>query len=304
MDVNLVHLVLTLQLEMDHSRPYPFVAVRPFFSEAFRQAAGCTPPVCSGTRHHADCVFQKTFAQELSTDPDGVRRHQKPPLPFVFSFPPIPPLPHKGATVEVGLTLIGTAVNHLATYLNALYLLFRHERLRRYFAARLVGVSTAGPGADRVSLLDATATFQPDRLRVLSFAELAASAVVTETVSVEFLTPLRIIRDGKPLRDLPFSALSGALLRRVSALAYYYGGVTLPFDFPWLASQSRGVVVTGADLRWAEWRGGAQGLVGRISYAGPVDDLAPFLLLGEILQVGKGSAYGMGRYRLLPGSPS
>src|SRR5690349_13367297 len=112
-----------MKLERDHDRSHSLFAVRSFFPDAFRHAARCTPPVCTETRHRPGCPFQQTFAQELSTDPEGVRRHQKPPLPLVFSFPTLPPPPHRGAIVEMGLTLVGTAVNHLATHLDALGLL-------------------------------------------------------------------------------------------------------------------------------------------------------------------------------------
>src|SRR6185369_10364088 len=102
----------------------------------------------------------------------------------------------RGAFIEVGLSLVGAAVNHLPIFLAALRLLFRNEGLRRHCAARLVGVSTAGPGDDRLPILDAAGNIQPPQLRILSFAELTARWVVpADAVTLEFLTPLRIIRE-------------------------------------------------------------------------------------------------------------
>ena len=48
------------------------------------------------------------------------------------------------------------------------------------------------------------------------------SVLPVDQIALNFRTPLRIIKDGRPLRELSFSALIMPLLRRMSAIAFYY----------------------------------------------------------------------------------
>jgi len=41
------------------------------------------------------------------------------------------------------------------------------------------------------------------------------------------------------------------------------------------------------------------GLVGSVTYRGPLDEFLPWLALGEHVHVGKNTVFGMGKYRLL-----
>jgi len=113
---------------------------------------------------------------------------------------------------------------------------------------------------------------------------------------MSFQTPLRLIHKGSPLRNLSFSAITGALFRRISSLAYYYGREELPHDFKWLAQQSQLVVCRRSDLNWVNRGGSLQGVEGQVDFSGALAEFIPFLHLGNVLNIGKGAAYGMGNY--------
>ena len=66
---------------------------------------------------------------------------------------------------------------------------------------------------------------------------------------------MRIMAEGRPLREFSFSPFIRALFRRVSAMAYYYGGSEAELDFKWLAERSRSVACAEANFRWVEWGG-------------------------------------------------
>ncbi|MFZ5652218.1 MAG: CRISPR system precrRNA processing endoribonuclease RAMP protein Cas6 [Bacillota bacterium] len=44
------------------------------------------------------------------------------------------------------------------------------------------------------------------------------------------------------------------------------------------------------------------GLVGRVTYHGPLSAFMPIIMLGELTHVGKGAVFGMGKYKIVEGS--
>jgi hypothetical protein len=137
------------------------------------------------------------------------------------------------------------------------------------------------------------------------------------SLSIEFVTPLRLKSKGAFLRgDLPFSALAGALMRRLETLSFFYGAGSLGLDYSALMERAREVRARSHSFRWVEWERYSYrqdrripwgGIVGHIDYVGDFGPFLPFLALGEIIGVGNGCAFGLGRYRChseRPGAPT
>ena len=110
MNVTLVSLVLEVTLAAPLRSPAAPFSIRSFFPAAFKRAVA---------RLHEPAWWEATFGQQLSPDPEAVRRYQKPPLPFVFDLPALP-VGHQGAA-ELGLTgvafpddLGGAGFDHVA----------------------------------------------------------------------------------------------------------------------------------------------------------------------------------------------
>lgn len=296
MDLNLTLVRLIAVLESERALPpAALFAIKGAFPEAFRRAAGCWAPGESCRAGEA-CPCRQTFGQALSPDPEALRRFQKPPLPFVFSFPARAARP--GEPLELGLTLVGEAANHLPLYLAALRELFALPALRRRLPCRLRTILSCDAAGTRYELLTAAGQIHPDRVVLIPAGDLIVAPPAVDEVRVRLQTPLRLMRDGRPLQEVEPAVLCGALFRRISSLAYYYNGICLAQDFKELAAQSRELRLVTPRCHWADWGGGVQGLLGSFGLAGELAELLPFLQLGELLQVGKGSAYGMGDYSL------
>jgi CRISPR/Cas system endoribonuclease Cas6 (RAMP superfamily) len=67
------------------------------------------------------------------------------------------------------------------------------------------------------------------------------------------------------------------------------------------------VATRSAELRWVDWerysarqdtRMTLGGFMGTATFAGELDVFMPLLRLGEVVHVGKGTAFGLGKYRL------
>jgi CRISPR-associated endoribonuclease Cas6 len=298
-DLNLVQLIVTLRLEADISDRYALFAMKPYFEEAFRQAAGCTGGSSGPCTRGDGCPYHQTFSQPLSADPAALRRYQKPSLPFVFHLPLVAEPPNEGDTVELGLILAGSAVNFATDYLAALEGMLRNPGFRRRFSASLIKVESAGYGGTRTLIMAPGKELATGLMTTLSLQGLRESSVLApDAVTVTIVTPMRIMAEGRPLREFSFSPFIRALCRRASAMAYYYGGSEADLDFKWLAERSRSVACADADFRWVEWGSSWGGLLGSATVAGDMTEYHPFLLAGEYLHVGKGATFGLGRYAL------
>ncbi|MRR08036.1 MAG: CRISPR system precrRNA processing endoribonuclease RAMP protein Cas6 [Deltaproteobacteria bacterium] len=286
--------------------PYLLFRVRNGFEGAFRRAVGCEKGECGWCDRSADCPCRSVFAQKLSSDPVAVKRHQKPPLPFAFSFPVLRTPPNAGLTFEVRLALVGTATRFVTEFVAAIKILFAKHAERDELAAVVERVESLGYH-DEPSLLYSEG--QPaeieDSLTLLTAEGLCDSRLLNNgtRIRLHLVTPLKIMREGKALRHFSFSIFMRTLMRRVSSLAAHYCDDSLSADFRWLASLCETVVVSNSSIRWVEWGGGKQGgklagLTGEVTVVVVPEEFIPFLLLGELLNVGKGAAFGLGRYSL------
>jgi len=299
MEFNFLKLVFTLNLADDINSPYFLFGIRTDFAEIFRRTTGCDRACCVKCSQYADCPYQQVFSQAMHSDPSAIKRFQKPPLPFVFDPPLLPPVPNRGGRCEIGLTLAGLAVNHVAYFLEAVYFMFGHEDSHWTEVAGVLKIESLDYLGNRATISQNGSSAALDRFFVLSMDGLEKSALLsTNEVSITFATPLRIIKDGRPLRELTFPAFVMSLLRRVSAMAFYYCFMELDLDFRWLSRQSQEISIVSNGLRWVEWDKNLNGIVGSGTFNGNMAEFYPVLLFGEYFHAGKGSSYGLGCYRL------
>jgi CRISPR/Cas system endoribonuclease Cas6 (RAMP superfamily) len=298
-EFNFLNLVFTLRLEADIADPYLLFGMRADFADIFQQVGGCSRTNCEACPHTPACPYHLVFSQAISPDPSAVRRFQKPPLPFVFDLPLLPTAPNRGRTIEMGLTLAGPAANHVGSFLEAVRIMFGRWQARRQVVAVVAKVESADHLGNRAVIAEPWSGTPFDRLFFLSADGLDKSAILShDAVSIEIVTPLRIIKDGRPLRELSFAALARSLFRRMSAIYFYYGGMEPELDYKWLSSRCASIGISSNEFRWVEWDKGLSGIIGSGTFTGDLTDFHQFLLFGEYFHAGKGASYGLGRYRL------
>jgi hypothetical protein len=129
---------------------------------------------------------------------------------------------------------------------------------------------------------------------------------------IDFLTPLRLIVDEHLLKSPDFGAFFNHLLRRLDELASQHAGSPeRPLEERqrlWDLADRVRLVESGTswvDVSSGSSRTGQQtwisGLMGSAYYSAPVEvwnELLPWLLWGEFVQVGKDTSKGNGVYRL------
>ncbi|MGB9804968.1 CRISPR system precrRNA processing endoribonuclease RAMP protein Cas6 [Desulfofundulus sp.] len=126
-------------------------------------------------------------------------------------------------------------------------------------------------------------------------------------LTVDFLTMTRIKYEESCTSKVEFHILIRNLLRRLSALLYFHHGEELKLDFSGLIARATKVKLVEDHTHWVDWERFSSrqdikmkmgGLVGRIIYEGNLSEFFPLLYLGELVHVGKGAVFGMGKYRM------
>ncbi|MDZ7262359.1 MAG: CRISPR system precrRNA processing endoribonuclease RAMP protein Cas6, partial [candidate division KSB1 bacterium] len=141
--------------------------------------------------------------------------------------------------------------------------------------------------------------------RPVELANTSLHTTASSSLTLKFLTPTRIIHRSELTMDFTFRMLVFKMLRRVLELTYFYmPNAEINWEFHDLLVAADDITITQRNLRWEDWERYSNrqkskmklgGFVGDILLEG---DLSPFMELlsySEILHVGKGTTFGLGR---------
>lgn len=189
-----------------------------------------------------------------------------------------------GDEINFGLILIGRAIDYLP------YFIYTFDELGRIGIEEDLFQKQAGDYKDVIAR-------SPDKHRD------------DEAISLLFITPTRILYNGHLTLDLEFHILIRNLLRRLSLLYYFHcDDDPSEWDFKGIIERAKEVTVKNRNLRWYDWErySGRQdtrmkmgGFVGEITFEGNIEPFMPLIKAGEVLHVGKGTGFGLGKYRIV-----
>jgi hypothetical protein len=142
---------------------------------------------------------------------------------------------------------------------------------------------------------------------------LLAPCGTTEQLTLSLLTPTRLFFDGQVTLDIEFHTFVRNLLRRLSLLYYFHcNGDPSLWDFKGLIAKAQEIQVTERNTKWYDWErySGRQdrrikmgGLVGDIAFSGDLLPFMPLIKAGEVVHVGKGATFGLGKYSVVQNRP-
>jgi CRISPR-associated endoribonuclease Cas6 len=218
-----------------------------------------------------------------------------------------------GHEVPLRITLIGPAVDDLAVVVVALQAVARRglgipenasvqaEARQHRAALQLASVTTAD--GRHVVYDAANDMFAP------SVDSVAADETAAEAIEIELVSPLRLKDNGRLAATITPTLFFRTLARRANALSLLYGSKSPAVDEAEVASHAATIVAEHATLRRVhvqrystrqQQRMQWPGLTGRLRWRGTaLRPLWPLLRFGERVQVGKGTALGFGRYRIV-----
>lgn len=263
--------------------------------------ASCCPTLqesCTSCIEHAGCPYRIVFDQGLSSDPEIVRLHQKPSLPFSLY---ISGIDGNMSSCTVGMVVIGSAVNYIG---------FFHTALLRMVET---GVCTVLPYA-KFTLRSYSLDYQGVRheirhaapltecVTLLSGQHILQNTVHSDSVRLLLKSPLRLLSNGSIAHRFDFGMFFRTQLRRCSSMCAYYGAGELDLDFARLSESAKNVAVLDDKTYYIQpsWskRLNRAGLTGTAECAGLVEPMFSLLLLGSFFNAGKGASFGSGFHQL------
>ena len=129
-------------------------------------------------------------------------------------------------------------------------------------------------------------------------------------ITLHFLTPTRLQVRGQLQEEPGFRALVFAMLRRTLELAWFHlPGAEIDWRLRPLLDRAAHVKITSSGLRWQEWQRYSNrqqrkislgGFVGTMDLEGDLSPFGPLLRTAEVLHLGKGATFGLGRVKVDP----
>lgn len=283
---------------------YSGSAWRGLLGHGLRRTACVTrQPTCTGCLLIHHCVYSTLFeTPDAQGTPGGA------PHPFILAIDPQAPRALEPETAfSLDLQLLGAGIQQMPYLIHAFGLAGQRGFGRSGGRFTLTAVEreiTLG-SEDWQTVYDATVgRYEP--------LETAAPVVPPppERAHLHLLTPWRLKRDGRRIgaRELTAFDIAHALYRRLRTLAAAHGGDPDTFDHRRLPTDPEALQLEVDWLRWHDWTRYSSrqdalmqlgGLIGDVSLTGPaLAELWPALWFGQWTQVGQGTAFGLGGYRI------
>jgi CRISPR-associated endoribonuclease Cas6 len=309
--------------------------IRGGFGHAFRRLC-CIPqcqdahscPIAEG------CPYEQIFEPSPPAGTDRLSKNQDIPRPFVFR-PPQSSKTHfnRGESFEFEMVLIGRALDYIPYFVLAFRelaegglglnrgrcTLDRVEALsldarRQWAAANVESIVTVDGQLSSGKILyssedqlfhsveniDSTDWFE-SRLQELQSSIGNAQSMA----NLSFLTPTFIRAHGQVIREPEFHHIFKRLRDRINALCAFFGDGPLDIDFRSIGERSEYVRKVTSRFEWAprertssktSQRHEISGFVGEGTYGGNLTEFLPWLAMGELVHVGKHTAWGNGRF--------
>lgn len=253
---------------------------------------------CTTCRQHAGCPYQLVFGRQLSSDPDVVRLHQKPSLPFSLY---ISEIDGNTSYYTLGLVIVGIAVNYIEFFFSALI---------RIIEAALstilppVKYSLHSHSLDYNNVRHEIRNDKPltESVILLSGQHILRNTIHSDTINILLKSTLRLLDKGTISRSFDFGLFFRSQLRRCSSLWAYYGNGVMELDYMFLSASAQNVTVYDDKIHfskpsWSKSLNGS-GLTGTAKCAGLLEPMYSLLLLGSYFNAGKGASFGSGFHQL------
>jgi len=303
-----------LFFELEFSKPISRVGftgstLRGGFGYTFRKIA-CglkNQKSCCDCILFGKCVYSVIFESPVPSNSTIMRKYQYSPHPFVFSYTDDSPKNSgNGLNKIVSIIIIGKAIDYIP-----------------YFIYTMKEFGNTGFGKSRIPfkilrVCDKYGTvfysdskwLNPQKYPHIDSQEIYGRETLIgnpDKINVEFITPCRIKYNDHFVDSIEFHVLIRSLLRRISELSYFYCDKQIDIDYSRFINQSQFVRTTSQNFKWIDFKRYSTrqkqdmkmgGVVGSAVYEGDIKPFLSVLLWGELLHVGKGTSFGLGKYKL------
>ncbi len=301
-----LRLRLTLSARQKACLPdYKGSMLRGAFGHALRSAVcamGPRQPCDACSLRHA-CVYTRLFEAVSDREPPAFFNGQPAsPRPYLIEPLASPRDFQRGDLLEFELLLFGQV-----TKLQA-YALLAVERM----AEAGLGARRARFRLEQVRYQDVRGEWRTGYQRGVRRWAATVEAVLpsseplpADRVRLRFLTPTRIKVNGRLVNRITFPLLASRLARRTLELAHFFGSRQAIDDgLERLVERAEAVRIHESRLRWHDWQRYSNrqrskmklgGFVGEVTLTGDLEPFSALLRAGEVVHVGKGVTFGLGK---------
>lgn len=262
-----------------------------------RYPAACREAVCNFLSRDCllcscktECPYHAIFSQTLAADPVALKRHQKPPLPFAFSFPDF--LQYSNRMV-IRLIVAGYAINALEMLLQGCISMLKSEKcsIEKITSCDYHGAETMlGSEQEPLRFRDSLVLLSSDSIVSTNVAHYSESIM-----SLRIVTPLRLVSNGRLLHSFSFQPFFRSVMRRVSSIAFYYADYEFDCNYREISRAAEEIRCISGTFRFTSQPGClVHGITGSGELIGNFEWVLPFLTLGSYFNAGKGASYGSG----------
>jgi len=242
------------------------------------------------------CPYSYIFQTCLPPDAPLFRKTRDIPRPYVFDLGENPS--------SFKLILIGKSIDYLPYFLLVFDTLGKKglgkKRVKYTLQEVKDGEGNTVYSGEKKELYSKFKIYRWEEFQTIQYPK---SSILT----LHLLSPLRIKEKNKLVKDLTFPLLITSLTRRLSLLSLF------PCNHPiWdsvhpLLPLSEKIKVKEKELQWKEFTRYSTrqktilklgGLTGRIVFEGNLSPFLPLLKIGEYIHIGKGTTFGLGKYRI------
>lgn len=250
------------------------------------------------------CIYSRIFESLHNGGESILKKVEKAPHPFVLFVPEKYHLEYpENSKIHFFLTLVGDAVEYIS------YFILAFEEIGK----KGIGKTKVPFRVEKV-VCSGKSIYNPKEKKITrDFPILFGSTFIEEKASVQSTaiqmeTPLRLKFDKKFQKHITFEMIARNLLRRIQLLAALYCGGPPRVDFKDLIEKSKEIKISGSKTHWEQQTRfsfrqektlGMGGVCGTIEFTGDLGPFIPFLRIGEYLHVGKGTAFGLGKIKLI-----
>lgn len=266
--------------------------------------------ICENCVLQSNCFYFQIFETEIPNNNLWFLKNvKKTPHPFIIHPPEDDTRFYKnGQIFNVGLTFFDEVVNGLPYFI---------------LAFKKMGEKGISYKRSRFSIENVTKIiseknhkliYQKDETKINEFRSFLNLDEFFENnprnfseVKIDFVTPLRIQNQGQILinpTDLNPKILFESIIRRYLILAHLFGKQDVS-NYQW--NLDKNITIDTSNLYFYNWERysnrqkvkiSLSGFKGYIILRGELDDLIPLLKLGSLINIGKNTVFGLGKYNL------
>lgn len=280
------------------------------FGYAFRKVAcALKNQDCHSCLLKEKCIYSYVFETPPPKNSSVMKKYTNAPHPFIIT----PPLDKKIAyrpdeEFSFEITLIGKTIDYLPYFVYTIKELGKMGIGRgrgKYQLAEVYNIDALGKpiliynGQDEILLSDC---------KKMGLDDFTFPKQDSDHLTLEFITPARIKFGQTYVSELEFQIFFRNLLRRIYLLYYFHCGHEPDVDLKEMAKKAKEIKTEESSLTWHDWerystrqktRMKLGGLKGKVTFKGDFKEFLPFIVLGESINVGKGTSFGLGKYRIL-----